>query len=355
MIKIDGAYGEGGGQILRTALTLSMIRQEPIRIESIRANRKKPGLRPQHLACALAAAAISGARLEGAEIGSKALSFIPSRVRPGTYRFDIGTAGSVMLLFQTLLFPLCLAKAPSRLILTGGTHVPWSPCFHYIDRVFRPATGLMGINFELELKRWGWYPKGGGIVDARIFPSRIREGFCPVASDRGSIEALSASSMLPTHIRFRQAKVLKDILQSSGMEIHLETRKAPASSPGSLAFCWLKGSGRFAGYASLGARGKPAEKVAREAASKLMGFLASKTLCDEHLSDQMLLPAFMAPGKSHWSTHEATRHMHTNAWVCSKFHPGKKVSIKRQKGLFSIEVVDASKPQDSPSRTIPGA
>ncbi len=342
MIEIDGAYGKGGGQILRTALTLSMIRQEPIRIGSIRANRKRPGLRPQHLACAKAAAAISNARITGAEIGSKTLTFIPSRVRPGTYRFDIGTAGSVMLLLQTILIPLCLARRPSRLILTGGTHVPWSPCFHYIDRVFRPAVCLTGINFELELKRWGWYPKGGGIVEARIFPSRIQGIFCPVASGKGSLGALSASSMLPAHVRFRQAKILDDILGTSGMELHLEAKDVPADSPGSLAFCWLEGNGRFAGYASLGARGKPAEKVAEEAAYGLTGFLASKALCDEHLSDQIMLPAFIATGRSHWTTNEATQHMHTNAWICKKFYPGKKVLIERQKDLFAIEVREAS-------------
>ncbi|OEU51041.1 MAG: RNA 3'-terminal-phosphate cyclase, partial [Desulfobacterales bacterium S3730MH5] len=179
MIIIDGSYGEGGGQILRSSLTLSMITGQAIDIRNIRAGRPRPGLRPQHLTCVKAAASVCGAQLEGAEPGSLRLVFIPGRIRPGHYSFAIGTAGSVMLVLQTVLLPLVLSRGPSEVTLLGGTHVPWSPCFHYIDRVFRPAVSPMGISFEMELERWGYYPKGGGMVSTKILPSNKLSAFKP--------------------------------------------------------------------------------------------------------------------------------------------------------------------------------
>ena len=171
MLEIDGAFGEGGGQILRTALSLSLITGQAFRITNIRANRPRPGLRPQHLQAVEACARISTARVEGAAPGSRELAFAPGTIIPGEYKFDIGTAGSVALLFQTLLLPLSLAGKTSTLSLVGGTHVPWSPCYHYLEMPWLELMRRIGFKCSLELARAGYYPRGGGELRADIRPA----------------------------------------------------------------------------------------------------------------------------------------------------------------------------------------
>jgi len=162
MLKIDGSYGEGGGQILRTALSLSCLLREPIEIFNIRKGRKVPGLQPQHLTCVKAAKRVSDADTEGDKVGSINLIFSPKEVKGGYYLFDIGTAGSTSLVLQTLFLPLSLAPNPSKVEITGGTHVPWSPPFHYLNYIVIPILERMGLRIRLWIEKWGWYPKGGG-------------------------------------------------------------------------------------------------------------------------------------------------------------------------------------------------
>ena len=171
MLVIDGSTGEGGGQVLRTSVTLACLTQQPVHVENIRRGRRKPGLRPQHLTAVRAAAAICGARLKGDRLGSGELTFVPSEpVRPGSYVFDVsevadaGSAGSVGLVLQTVLLPLALARGESRLILRGGTHVPWAPSASYLEHVYLPALARMGVYARFHLARWGFYPAGGGEV-----------------------------------------------------------------------------------------------------------------------------------------------------------------------------------------------
>ena len=192
MIRIDGSHGEGGGQILRTALSLSAITGQAMRIERIRAGRKNSGLRPQHLTAVRAAAAICEAHLEGDEVGSQTLLFEPRQSpRPGYYEFDVreaakgGSAGSVTLIFQTLLLPLALAGGKSEIILRGGTHVAWSPPFHYLQYVYLPAVARLGIEARVELRRWGWYPVGGGEIRAVVTGKR-RNSSTMMASEMSS-------------------------------------------------------------------------------------------------------------------------------------------------------------------------
>ena len=172
MLSLDGSYGEGGGQILRTALSLAALTGVPVRIEGIRARRSKPGLRPQHLTAVQAVARISQAEVTGAHLGSQALTFKPRTPQGGHYRFDVaettGSAGAVTLVAQALLPPLLKAEAPATVILKGGTHVPWSPPAHYLSHVFLPALASMGAEVEMTLERWGWYPRGGGEVRLTI-------------------------------------------------------------------------------------------------------------------------------------------------------------------------------------------
>ncbi len=338
MIIINGSYGEGGGQILRSSLALSMITGQAIEIRNIRCGRPKPGLRPQHLTCVKAAASVCGARLEGAELSSPRLIFIPDKVKPGHYSFAIGTAGSVMLVFQTVLLPLALSHSASEVTLVGGTHVPWSPCFHYIDRVFRPAVSAMGLSFEMELEKWGYYPKGGGIVRTRILPSKELSAFKPAfqREEKVRIKAISATARLPDHVRKRQSAQAKSVLEGRGVKVEIEEMEGSATCPGSLLFCWISDQERYGGFIGLGARGKPAEKVADEAVSGLLAFLDSGAACDKYLSDQILLPAVLAGGESHWSTNSITSHLHTNVWVSECFGLGK-VELEEDEKLSLIK------------------
>jgi len=171
MIEMDGSFGEGGGQILRTALALSVIFKRPLTLHHIRAKRKNPGLGHQHRMAVTALAKISGAKVEGNVIGSQKLTFIPGEVCPGDYHFPIGTAGSVTLLLQALLLPLCLSQMGFRLVLEGGTHVPWSPPYHYLSEVLFPTLHFMGISVGGRIDQWGWYPKGGGVIQVEVQPS----------------------------------------------------------------------------------------------------------------------------------------------------------------------------------------
>lgn len=331
VLRLDGAYGEGGGQILRTALSLSVWLGRSIRIERIRARRPRPGLRPQHLVAVRAAAAISDARVEGDEVGSQTLLFEPRQpARGGTYSFDMGateaggSAGSVALVFQTLFLPLSLANAPSEVTLVGGTHVAWSPPAHYLAHVFLPMAARLGFRAELDIKTWGWYPRGCGSVRARIFPRRPPEGehLALELSRRGRlvrIWGISAASNLPDHIILRQKREAEEILRKAGLKAEIEAVSAPSPGPGTTVFLVAEYEHALAGFTGYGALRKPAEKVAREAARSLVKFHVSKASVEPHLADQLLLPIVMSGAQGAFTTSEATGHLATNTWVIEQF------------------------------------
>ncbi len=317
MLSLDGSYGEGGGQILRTALALAALTGTPVRIESIRAGRAKPGLRPQHLTAVKALARVSQAEVAGAHLGSQTLTFTPGPLQGGRFRFDVaettGSAGSVSLIAQALLPPLLNAKSPATVILQGGTHVPWSPPAHYLSHVFLPALGAMGAAVEMSLEHWGWYPKGGGELRLTIQPVGQFTGFewrTPAAP--GRFQAVSAAAHLPEHVARRQAARVAARL-GDGLPVEIIT--ASGRNPGSLVFIW----GPLAGFSSLGARGKPAEQVADEAVDAYLAFRASKAAMDRHLADQMLIYLALARGTSRFTTEAITSHLLTNVWVIEQF------------------------------------
>jgi RNA 3'-terminal phosphate cyclase (ATP) len=237
VIEIDGAIGEGGGQVLRSALTLSLLTGQAFGMTRVRASRPRPGLFPQHLAAVQAAAQISAADVAGDRIGSRELHFAPGPVQAGRYHFDIGTAGATSLVLQTLLLPLALAEARSSLSISGGTHVPWSPCFHYLDWHWRPLLARLGIEFQLELAMAGFYPQGGGELRAEI-PGGAR----PVSlnlPERGGLQrlrGLSAVANLPLEIAERQrSQALRRLgRRSPELDVHIEVQPLPARSPGTL-------------------------------------------------------------------------------------------------------------------------
>lgn len=317
MLVLDGSHGEGGGQIVRTALALAALTRTAVCIENIRAGRRKPGLRPQHLTAVQALAKITNATLTGATIGSSTLTFSPQSLTSGQYRFDVaqqtGSAGAVSLLAQTLLPVLAFAATPSSLVLLGGTHVPWSPPFHYLAWVFLPALGEMGFSATASIQRWGFYPQGGGEIHLTLSPVTHLQGVTwtePPAPT--AFQGLSAAANLPDQVIQRQSQSLR---QHLSCPLPIRAEKPVSRSAGSFVFLW----GPRAGFSALGARGKPAEEVGQEVGQALQGFLASKASLDRHLADQVILYAALAHGQTTFTTEALTLHLMTNIWVIRQF------------------------------------
>ncbi|MCD6214228.1 MAG: RNA 3'-phosphate cyclase [Candidatus Desulfofervidus sp.] len=318
MIKIDGSFGEGGGQILRTSLGLAALLQKPLHIFNIRAKRTKPGLRPQHLACVKAIQSITKAEIKGAEIGSKELVFVPEGIYPGEYVFDIGTAGSTSLVLQSMLLPLTVAQDCSFIRIKGGTHVPWSPPFHYLRYVFAPTLADLGVKIELNINKWGFYPEGGGEIEGKIYSFQTLKAKNwlkpPVFSQ---LKAISICLNLPEHIRKRQANTLINQLEKIGLKAELREEEAKGRGKGSFLFLWIDEQIK-AGFSALGARGKAAEKVAEEVFNAFFLYYKSKVAMDPHLSDQIVPYLCLAPGKSEFTT-IVSSHLLTNIWVINQF------------------------------------
>ncbi len=322
MIEIDGSHGEGGGQILRTALALSAIGNVPILVKNIRAGRKNPGLRHQHLAAVRAVGRVCGAEIQGDSLGSQTLRFIPEKTRSEDRQFDVGTAGSVTLLLQAIFLPLCLAERDSTLTLIGGTHVPWSPPFHYVSQVLLPTLETMGLSADALIEKWGFYPKGGGRVQLKVSSTK---GLKPISLvERGflkRISGFSAIANLPKHVAERQREQALKRIQGE-LEIDPEIRviyDAPSIGQGSFMFLLAEFQRVLAGFSSLGARGKPAEKVADEAVDSLKSYVKSDGCVDPHLADQLVPFMALAKGNSSFTTTEMTEHLFTNLWVIGHF------------------------------------
>lgn len=322
MIQIDGSYGEGGGQILRTALACSAILNQPVAVTRIRAGRKSPGLQPQHLKGIEALTTITHAKTEGVRIGSHSIVFIPDRIVPGRYQFDIGTAGSVTLLLQSVLLPLSLCDGDSHLVLTGGTHVEWSPPFHYLSEVLFPLLKEMGIWVEAWIEEWGWYPKGGGKIEVEIRPTQELKPL--FLTDRGSLKriyGLSATSHLPDHVAERQRiRALKRIREELALEAEIEARSGmPSIGQGSFLFVVSESEKVKGGFSALGRRGKRAEEVADEAIDALIAYLRSQGSLDPHLADQIVPFMAFCHERSTFTTNRITDHLMTNLWVLKQF------------------------------------
>lgn len=333
MLEIDGSYGEAGGQILRTALSLSSLLKHPFRMFNIRKGRRKPGLRPQHLMCIRALAQISHARVQGESEGSTEIIFDPSDVKSGDYIFDIGTAGSVNLLLQAILPPLIFSKKRSSVVLTGGTHVPFSPSFHYINEVFIPMLYLIGIKIDARIDLYGFYPKGGGKINAYINPSRDIQKLRLL--NRGgfkTIRIISGVANLPVGIAERQRNAALKTLARHGLSPESETLSVPAFGSGTFIFIKSETGNCIAGFSSLGERGKKAELVGEEAAIDFLGYQSSSACIDSHLADQIVPYLAFAGGESSFTTSRLTNHLLTNLWVIEKF-TGSKYAIEGEPGM----------------------
>ncbi len=326
MLVIDGSFGEGGGQILRTTLALAIVLQKPVKVINIRVKRSNPGLRPQHLTVVKALAEISNADVEGAFKGSTTLIFKPRDLRGGNYSFNIGTAGSVTLVLQALLPVLVYADRPSTIEIIGGTDVPWSPPIDYVINVMIPVLSKLGIeNVEIKVLRRGHYPRGGGRVRIEVIPPReLNSVTLTSLGEIVKIEGLSHAVKLPCHVAERQAKAASELIEKSlGLKPQIsiecyEPSKDPHLGPGSGIVLWAQGEYSIMGGDSLGARGKRAEIVGKEAASKLLEDLATHKALDRHMSDNIIPYLALARGESIVTGAKLTLHAYTNIHIVSK-------------------------------------
>jgi RNA 3'-terminal phosphate cyclase (ATP) len=318
MITIDGTMGEGGGQVLRTSLALSLVTGTPFRIENIRAGRGKPGLLRQHLTAVKAAAAIGQAEVEGAELGSRRLTFRPTTVRPGDYTFSVGTAGSASLVLQTVLPPLLTASGPSTLALEGGTHNPLAPPFDFIASAFLPLLRRMGATVDAHLERPGFYPAGGGRFVVTIEPARALSALELLA--RGDVRRTRARAIvanLPRHIADRELHVVQRRLgwDASCLEV---VAVDDARGPGNVVMLDIESEHVTEVFTGFGERNVRAEAVAERAADAARRYLAAGVPVGRQLADQLLVPLALARGGA-FRTLALTRHTTTNIEVIQHF------------------------------------
>jgi RNA 3'-terminal phosphate cyclase (ATP) len=324
MITIDGSQGEGGGQILRTSLALSLVTGQPFRMERIRANRQKPGLLRQHLTAVEAAKTVGCAEVVSAAMNSQTLEFRLAAVTPGNYRFAVGTAGSATLVLQTVLPSLLTASGTSTLTLEGGTHNPLAPPFDFLARSFMPLIHRMGPSVELELRTPGFFPAGGGRFHARIEP--VKKLSRLVLSERGAIRGRRARvwlSKLSPDVAERELAVVHDELKWRTDECGVETVAYP-KGPGNALVLEIEAEHVTEVFTGFGERGRPAEEVAKSAVEAAKVWLDANVPVDEHLADQLLIPMVLAGGGS-FRTTKPSLHTTTNAEVIQRFLP---VSIR---------------------------
>jgi RNA 3'-terminal phosphate cyclase (ATP) len=336
-IEIDGSQGEGGGQILRTALALSVITGQAFHIHDIRARRKSPGLMRQHLTAVRAAAAISGAELVGAEVGSTELNFCPGRLKGGDYRFDIGTAGSCTLVLQTALPALMMAPEDSRVVITGGTHNTMSPPFHFLQRAFLPLLRRMNVEVDLQLNRFGFYPAGGGEMVANI---KGGAKLTPLhLAERGSALNAYAESYiagLPIHIAERELALVKWKLAWDDEQLRLHELDTN-QGPGNVLLITLAHEHITEVFTGFAEHGVLAEHVAQSTVAKVHKYMASAAAVGTNLADQLLLPLALAGGGS-FTAAEWSQHADSNAEVIHKFLPVRFDTKETANGIIQVEV-----------------
>jgi len=288
-IHIDGAQGEGGGQILRSSLALALITGRPVTIDNIRAGREKPGLMRQHLTAVNAAVEICGGTATGAAVGSRSLSFEPRPARAGEYRFSVGTAGSATLVLQTVLPALLTAEGPTTLILEGGTHNPWAPPFDFLQKAFIPLINRMGPHVEIELERHGFYPAGGGRFRVQVQPAAKLNGFD--LCERGETVTRQCRvllSSLPAHIGQREAQTIAEKLGWETTRCAVE--EVDSSGPGNAILVEIGSSHVTEVFTGFGRYGVKAENIAADVVKQVRSYLTAGVPVGPYLADQLILP-----------------------------------------------------------------
>jgi RNA 3'-terminal phosphate cyclase (ATP) len=337
MIVIDGSSGEGGGQIIRSSLALSLITGKPFRVERVRANRSKPGLQRQHLTSVLAAAEVGNAEVKGAALGSREFSFNPRAITPSEYSFSIGTAGSTTLVLQTVLPPLMLAASPSVLTLDGGTHNVHAPPFEFLQRVFLPIVNRMGPHIDIELMRYGFYPPGGGRIRALIVPAGTLEPFRVI--ERGALKSLRGRALLvnlPATIGEREVAVLRRRLDVHENELSVETSNN-AISGGNVLTIEIESEHATEIVTGIGERGLRAETVAERAVEEATAYIRCGAPVGTHLADQLLIPMALA-GQGSFVTGPLSLHTVTNIETVKKFLEVKIKTAQVGENSFIVEL-----------------
>ena len=342
MLKIDGSLMEGGGQLLRMAITYSAILGEPIRIFNVRAKRNQPGLKPQHLMTLKAVAQLCAAETRGLEVGSSEVEFKPGRLRSGSFDFDIGTAGSCSLLLQCAAPVAAFADGPVKIRVRGGTAVRWSPPMTIVQHVVWVGLRKMGFLGEIRVLREGYYPKGGGLVEANINPIK---GFKSITGEQSvvtGVQGLSTCGGLPRHVAERQAESAKAVLREEGFDARIDVatpgKAAEPMSPGSVICLWAEGKALI-GDDGLGERGKTAEKVGAEAAQRFVHEVKTGAFIDLHTADNLILPCSLASGTSSFTVSRLTMHTLTAVEV-AKMVAGVRITVEGvedKQGRITVE------------------
>jgi RNA 3'-terminal phosphate cyclase (ATP) len=342
LVTLDGSRGEGGGQILRTALTLSLITGRPFRLVKVRQNRDKPGLRPQHLAAVEAAATLGAAEVSGASVGSRDVTFRPGSYEPRDLSIDIGTAGSTAMVLQTLHLPLALrAEGPVRLTLIGGTFNTKAPSFPVLDATWRRLLAAMGMPIALAMPSAGYYPRGGGRLEAWIEPAKPRAW---TRIGRGTLTRITGVAGLTNlhEVRERMRARALDRLAERDLSADIELVLWPGVGQGTAIVLTVEHDGLPATFVGLGQRGKPAEAVADEAVDELLDYLDAEGAgaIDPHSADQILLPLALAEGRSEYTVAAVTEHLRTNVETIR---------------AFLDRPIAIDEPAEGPSRVVVGA
>lgn len=338
MIEIDGSMGEGGGSVLRFSLAFASVIQEPIEVYNIRANRSKPGLANQHLNAVKALKELTDAEVEGLEMRSEKVIFQPKTLKGGDIKIDIGSAGSTTLILQAVMIPAAFAKKPLKIEITGGTNNPYAPPIEFLKHVTLPILKKIGYKGEVKLIKRGHYPKGGGKIKAKIRP--IKKFQTLHLTNLGQVKTVSGIShcvKLPGHIAKRQAESAEKEINKAGYEGELEVEsykksEDPHLSPGTGVVLWAEtNTGAILGSSSLGEKGKPAEKVGKEAAESLIKQLETGNAVDKYLTDQIIPYLALASDESEITSTELTSHALTNAKLVRKIL-GTEVKVEGEKG-----------------------
>jgi len=320
MIELDGAAGEGGGQILRSALTLAMITGQPFRIRNIRAGRAKPGLMRQHLVAVQAALRVCGGDATGAALGSQELTFIPGAIAGGMYEFAIGSAGSCTLVLQTILPALLMADRPSTVRLSGGTHNPMAPPVQFLQRAWCPRLAEMGAHVDIRLERFGFYPAGGGSVEAYVEPcAALQPRTWLTRGERRAAYAEAFVAGIPGRVALRELECVGKAMNWS--EDQLLVRGLPAEQgPGNALMLTFEYEHAAEVFTAFGEKSVSSEQVARQVVGRARQYLTSQAAFAEYLADQMMLPLALA-GSGGFTMDEVSMHARTNAGVIETFLP----------------------------------
>lgn len=336
MIVLDGATGEGGGQILRSALSLSMITGKPFRIENIRGNRPKPGLMRQHLVAVQAAARVCGAVTNEPAVGARELEFVPGKIRGGSYSFAINSAGSCTLVLQTLLPALLFADAPSQVRIEGGTHNGKAPPVQFLQRAFLPILAKMGAKVGLQLLRYGFYPAGGGAILAEIEPCGHLEML--TLTERGErLDAFAESFIanVPFNVARRELAVVGQAMGWDEKQLMTQALN-DAQGPGNALLLTFEHAHVTEVFCAFGEKGVPAENVAQQAVAQARQYLGSGAALGEYLADQVMLPMALAGGGS-YTADSVSLHAQTNADVIEKFLPVR-FTFEKRGNLYEVKI-----------------